>query len=165
MSRVRGGQQFMAELGDIGRRLGGPRVVRIGFLANATYPDGKSVAMIAAIQNYGAPRANIPPRPFFSNMIQKKKKEWPKAIADLLVSSHYNVDRTLRLTGEAIAGQLRESIIETNSPPLAAYTLSKRGVPGMKYNPKNPKTFRAKPLVDTGHMLNSVDYEVTDRST
>jgi hypothetical protein len=47
---------------------------------------------------------------------------------------------------EAIAGQLRESIIKTNAPPLSPRTIARKGF--------------AKPLIDTSHMINSVDYEV-----
>lgn len=160
MASAKGGEKVKAALVQMARMLTNARTVQVGFLAGATYPDGTPVAMVAAIQNYGAPKANIPPRPFFSNMIRAKKGEWAPAAADLLKSNGYDALRTLQLMGEGIAGQLRESIIETNSPPLAASTLAKRGVPGMVYDPKNPKTFRAKPLVDTGHMLGSVDYEV-----
>ena len=64
-------------------------------------------------------------------------------------------------SGDAIVRQLRQSIIDTNTPALAESTLRRRGVAaGTKYDPANPATFGAKPLVDTGHMLNSVDYDV-----
>ena len=118
--------------------------------------------MIAAIQEWGAPRAGIPPRPFFRNMIADKKGEWPKAISDLLVANGYDALRTLQQTGEAVAGQLRESIVRTDSPALAESTLRKRGVGGMVYNAKDRRTFGAKPLIDTGHMLNSVNYQVKE---
>lgn len=161
MATIKGGTKLAAVLGDMAKRLSNASSVKIGFLAESTYPDGKSVAMIAAIQEYGAPRAGIPPRPYFRNMIRKKNGEWPKAISGLLKANNYDALRTLQLTGEAVAGQLRESIIDTNSPPLKPSTLRRRGVSTtMKYNPKDPKTFGAKPLVDTGHMLGSVDYEV-----
>ena len=48
--------------------------------------------------------------------------------------------------GQGISGQLKQSIVDTNEPPLAASTIARKGF--------------AKPLVDTGHMLQSVDYEV-----
>lgn len=160
MAKAKGGDKAARVLTEMARKLNSARVVRVGFLENATYPDGTSVAMIAAIQNFGAPRANIPPRPFFSNMIRAKKSEWPTAIGALLKANKYDAAKTLKMTGEAVSGQLRQSIVDTNTPPLAPYTLAKRGVPGMVYDANNPKTFRAKPLVDTGHMLGSVDYEV-----
>lgn len=146
MATIKGGEKMAARLEGIARTIRNASTVRIGFLEAARYPDGTPVAMIAAIHNYGAPRAGIPPRPFFSNMIANKQGEWPKAIAGLLKSTDYDAFHTLRLTGEAIAGQLRQSIIDTNAPPLKPATVRRKGF--------------SKPLVDTSMMLNSIDYEV-----
>ena len=146
MARMRGGENVTRVLERIADRVTRPATLRVGFLEGATYPDGKPVAMIAAIQEFGAPRANIPPRPFFRNMIAKKSKEWPRAVADLLVQNDYDVARTLDQAGFAIEGQLRQSIQQTDAPPLAQSTIDRKG--------------HSKPLVDTGHMLNSVDHEV-----
>lgn len=160
MATIKGGDKLERRLLDMARRVSKPGTLRVGFLENATYPSGKNVAMIAAIQNWGAPGAGIPPRPFFSNMVRDKKKYWGDAVALNLRAQNYDATRALDLVGLGIEGQLRQSIIDTNSPPLAASTLRKRGYKGAPYNPKDPKTFRAKPLVDTGHMLGSVDHEV-----
>lgn len=160
MAELQGGQAFESTLVSMSTRLSNAKEVRIGFLEGATYPNGTPVALIGAIQNWGAPRAGIPPRPFFSSMIANKQAEWPAAVGGLLKANNYDALRTLQLTGEAIAGQLRTSIVETNEPPLAPSTLRKRGVAGMVYNPKDMSTFGAKPLVWTGHLLASVDYQV-----
>ena len=146
MVTITGDRKVQDRLQEIADLLGNGGGVRIGFLENATYPGGTPVAMIAAIQNFGAPRAGIPPRPFFSNMIADKSDEWPSAIANLLPANNYDVERVLALAGEAIAGQLRQSIVDTNAPPLAESTIARKG--------------HSKPLVDTGHMLRSVSYEV-----
>ena len=161
MATITGGAKLEAKLKELAALVAKPATLRVGFLENAKYPDGKPVAMIAAIQDFGAPSVGIPPRPFFRNMIAAKKGEWGPAIADLLKANGYDALRTLQLTGEAISGQLRESIIETNTPPLAPSTIVRKGgTHGMKYDPKDPSTFPAKPLVDTGHLLNSIEYEV-----
>lgn len=160
MATTRGGDKFEMKLADMTRLATNARSVGIGFLAEAKYPDGTPMAMIAAIQDFGAPNAGIPPRPFFRNMIAAKRHEWGPAVRDLLLDNGYDALRTLQLAGEAIAGQLRQSIVDTNSPPLAESTLRARGVGGMVYNPKKSSTFGAKPLIDTGHLFNSVDYEV-----
>lgn len=161
MASIQGGAQMQAKLKAIAERLGNASSVQVGFLAEATYPDGKPVAMIAAIQEFGAPAAGIPPRPYFRNMISAKKGEWPGAVAGLVKQNDYDALRVLQLTGEAVAGQLRESIVLTNSPPLKPSTIVRKGgTRDMNYDPKDPSTFAAKPLVDTGHMLGSVDYEV-----
>ncbi len=162
MATIQGGNKMTRVLETIARKLSGATVLRVGFLEDATYSDGTSVAMVGAIQNYGAPRVGIPPRPFFSNMVADKGPTWPSAISKNLKATDYDVIKTLTLVGEGIRGQLQQSIRDTNSPPLAESTLAGRGVGGMVYDPKNPKTFGAKPLIDTGHMINSVDYEVTE---
>jgi hypothetical protein len=121
----------------------------VGFLSGATYPDGTSVAMVAAIQDGGAPRAGIPPRPFFRNMIKAKKGEWPAAVEQNLKATGYDINKTLQRVGEGIAGQLRQSIVDFDSVPLAPRTIARKGFD--------------KQLVDSGHMLNSVEYQVTLR--
>ena len=146
MPTVRGGNKFSEALQKLSGQLASGKSVRVGFLENATYSNGTPVAMIAAIQDFGAPRAGIPPRPFFRNMIAAKKGEWPAAIAKLLKANNNDAHKTLELVGQAVAGQLRQSIIDTNSPPLAPATIARKGFD--------------KPLVDTGHMLNSISYEV-----
>lgn len=146
MATIRGGDKLQTTLAGMAKKLSNKNTVRVGFLEKARYPDGKSVAMIAAIQDFGAPGAGIPPRPFFRNMIAAKKGEWPAAVAGLLRTTNYDAEKVLRLTGEAISGQLRQSIIDTNAPPLAASTIRRKGFD--------------KPLIDTAHMINSIDYEV-----
>jgi hypothetical protein len=146
MAEIRGGNKLSVKLAEINRAANNAHEVKVGFLSKAKYPDGTPVAMVAAIQEFGAPRAGIPPRPFFRNMIAAKSKEWPRAIANLLKSNDYDAEKTLTQTGEAVAGQLRQSVVDTNEPPLAESTIRRKGFD--------------KPLVDTGHMLNSVDYEV-----
>jgi hypothetical protein len=147
VATLRGGDRFEKALAQISAMLRtSPTVARVGFLENAKYPDGTPVAAIALIQDMGAPGAGIPPRPFFRNMIADKQGEWPAAIAGLLRANDYDAQRALGIAGAAIAGQLRQSIIDTNSPALAQSTIDRKGF--------------AKPLVDTGHMLQSVDFEV-----
>jgi len=157
MVKTRGGDRLEAELERIEREMK-QATVRVGFLENATYPDGTQVSEVAAANEYGhrigaAPEAgakddrlSVPPRPFFRNMIAKKKSGWPKALARLLRTSGYNTEYALLQAGEGIAGQLRQSISELKSPPLKQSTIDRKGF--------------SKPLIDTGHMLNSVDYEV-----
>lgn len=146
MPRIDGGAKLHARLDEIARKLQHGGTVKVGFLEGATYPDGTRVAMVAAIQDFGAPAAGIPPRPFFRNMVREKSPGWPAALRALLKSNDYDAERALDLAGEGIAGQLRQSIVDTNDPPLAPSTIKRKGF--------------ATPLIDTGHMLASVDHEV-----
>ena len=146
MATIRGGEKFEAAMEDLARRLGRPATLKVGFLGNATYPDGKPVAMIAAINEYGAPSRGQPPRPFFRRMINAKQGEWPAAIAGVLQAQGNDVEKALDIAGAAIAGQLRQSIVDLVDPPLAPSTIARKGFD--------------KPLIDTSHMLKSVDHEV-----
>jgi hypothetical protein len=174
---ITGGVKFDDWLRKIAQRVGRTGVVRVGFLEDATYPDGTSVATVAAIQNFGAPVRGIPPRDFFSRMVREQSPRWGGKFARILQQTDYDVDRSLGLMGEGIAGQLREYIVATNSPPLSAITLmlrkmkaddpdlvvtgatvgeaARRVAAGEDYGGVSTKA-----LVDTGHMLASVDYEV-----
>lgn len=145
-AQVTGGNAALPYLLDLGRKIGAAKEVRVGFLEGATYDDGTPVAMIAAIQNFGAPSRGIPPRPFFSNMVKAKASEWGPAFAMAMQDADNNSAVALTRMGEGISGQLRQSIIDTNTPPLAPATIRRKGFD--------------KPLVDTDHMLGSVDYEV-----
>jgi hypothetical protein len=147
MATIDGGEKLERALADMARKVDQPATLKVGFLENATYPDGKKVALIAALNEFGTARA--PPRPFFRNMIRAKSASWPAAIAANLVANNYDVARSLDDVGEAIKGQLQMSIRELTSPPLAASTIARKGFD--------------KPLIETGHMLNSVDYVVTIR--
>lgn len=177
MVAIKGGDKLAAALAKISKNASKAATLSVGFLEGATYPDGTSVAMVAAIQEFGAPKAKIPPRPFFRNMISDKSPSWPKAVGDLLKANDYDAERTLGQAGEGIKGQLQESIINTNSPALSPITVMLRG---MKSNDQSlvvtGKTVgeaaarvaagktnygaSTKVLDETGHMLNSVDYSV-----
>jgi hypothetical protein len=118
----------------------------VGFLEGATYPDGTSVAMVAVIQDFGAPNAGIPPRPFFRNVVAEGKMTWGKSLVTILKDNDYDAKRALKLMGEGIRGQIQNSITNGSFTPLKPATVRRKGFD--------------KPLIDTGHMLNSVDYEV-----
>jgi hypothetical protein len=141
-----GGADLRRALSEMSARLGREGTLRVGFLENSTYPDGTSVPMVAAINEFGAPSRGQPPRPFFRNMIAEHQNEWPRAIEANLISTRFDVERTLELVGEGIASQLRQSIVDLVDPPLAASTIRAKGFD--------------KPLIDTSVMLNSVGHEV-----
>ena len=177
MATLSGGDKLEAYLKDLARKVSTPGTLNVGFLEGATYPDGTPVATIAAIHNFGAPGRGIPPRPFFSKMIAEKSDRWGDQLARILEANDYDVGKSLNLMGEGIAGQLRQAIVDMNDPALSAITLmlremrhqdpdlivtgatvgeaARRVAAGDDYSGASTK-----PLVDSGHMLNSVGYEV-----
>ncbi len=148
MAEISGGSGLEAALDRIARKLRRGGTVRVGFLEGATYPDGTSVPLVAAINEFGAPSRGQPPRPFFRRMIAAKSGEWPKAIEDLLKANEYDAARTLALMGEGIKGQLQQSIVDLVDPPLSPSTVRGKG--------------STKPLIDSGVMLASISYEVKE---
>lgn len=144
MATERGGKKLEAALKRLSEKIARPATLRVGFLEGATYPNGTNVAAVAFWNNYGT--QHIPPRPFFGNMIADKSPEWPSALAQLLKDNDYDAVRALDLAGVAIEGQLKQAIVDTNSPPLAESTIKAKGF--------------EKPLIETSHMLNSTGHEV-----
>lgn len=166
------------------------KTLKVGFLAGATYPEGMPVAMIAAVNEFGgsitvlareqtlhfrtnprtgkvgtrfvkASKANfaqsvmipahtitVPPRPYFRTMIASKSAAWSGAITSLMQQNDLDTRAALEAMGEQIKGQLQEAIRELTSSPLAKSTIKRKGFD--------------KPLIDSSHMLNSVDYAMGD---
>lgn len=174
----RGGEKLRAKLKELGERIGQRTVLKVGFFEEATYPNGTLVAMVAAIQEFGAPRASIPPRPYFRPMIASKSPSWGGALAQILKRTNYDGSKSMRILGNGIENQLQKSIIDVNEPTLSPITLmlrkmkseggpnfvvtgrtvgeaARRVAEGESYAGVNTK-----PLDDTGHMISSVTSKV-----
>lgn len=188
MAGFSGGEEIRRKLLEVAKRLGKGDLLKVGFLEGATYPDGTPVAQIAAVQEFGgeidvpartqdlnfkqkkngevgnrfvkkskadfvqtvtipAHKIVIPARPFFRKMIWAQSKGWGALVSTALKSNDYDLDKAMAATGEIIKGQLQTSIRQLTSPALARSTVRAKG--------------SEKPLIETGHMLNTVDYEVT----
>jgi hypothetical protein len=130
MAKIKGGDGLKKALKELSGKVGKGAKLQVGFLEGSTYPDEKhtSVPMVAAIQNYGAPAVGILARPFFSNMVKAKSPQWGQQLANILVTVDYDSDVALDRMGEGIEGQLRQAIIDTNSPPLSPITVMLRGM-------------------------------------
>lgn len=177
MGAFKGGAKLQAALDKVAANASKAATLSVGFLEGSTYPDGTSLPMVAAIQEFGAPKAHIPPRPYFRNMIAANSPEWPAAVGDLLKANDFDAKKTLGQAGEAIKSQLQRSIIDTNEPALSPVTVMLRG---MKSNDQKLVVNRTvveqararveagltnygaseKVLDETGHMINSVDFTV-----
>jgi hypothetical protein len=140
----KGGEALEATLRAIADKAGKAGTLKVGFLEGATYPNGTSVAAVAAFNEFGTSRT--PARPFFRQMIAAKSPKWGESLGNLARANNYELGATLRQMGEGIRGQLQNSIREFNSVPLAEATVARKG-----FN---------KQLIDTAVMINAVDYEV-----
>ena len=159
MVALNGGDKLEAALAKIAKNLTKASSVEVGFLEGATYPDGTSVPLIAALNEFGVPSHNQPPRPFFRNAIADNSEKWPKNIATALKRNDYDAAIALDLVGAEIESEIRDSIETLTSPPLAPSTIAAKSRGGITKisGVLGPE----KPLIDTGHMWNSVDHKVT----
>lgn len=174
---ITGGSKLAAALKKLSRKVEAASTVNVGFLEGAKYPDGTSVPMVAAIQEYGAPRAGIPARSFFRTMVAEKRGKWGDALGRNLVAQDYDAARALDAMGQGIGGQLRDSIAKLDEPALSKVTLMLRAM--FPVSSQHKKTYAdiaearrlvaageswgdvsTKPLVWTGDLLRSVDHEV-----
>ncbi len=182
---MKGGERLEQALRQIRDKVRKGAEVRVGFLENATYPDGTKVATVAAINNFGAPAAGIPARPFFSQMIARESPSWGEKFAEVLMQDDYDADAALEHMGDDIAAELRQSILEFSGAPLSPVTLLLRARfptrEGMTFADvmqarhdvatgdhlkkdgtlkKKDQTQATNPLVWSGNMLALVDREV-----
>lgn len=144
MPTVSGGDKARQILARIAANLSKASAVEVGFLEDAKYPDGTSVALVAALDEFGNGRA--PPRPYFRRMIKSKSGGWAKGLGVQLKLNEFDAKKSLEALGMVVKGQLQESINELWDPPLAPSTVARKG--------------HDKPLIDTSHMINSADYRV-----
>ncbi|HHH0014236.1 TPA: hypothetical protein ACPZLS_004055 [Yersinia enterocolitica] len=127
--------------------------VKAGFIDGATYPDGTSVAMVAAINEYGNASNNQPPRPFFRNAIGEKSGDWAEMVSRG-IRAGIDTTQVLEVVGAQIKGDVQESIKTLIEPKLSDVTIHIR-----RTRKKFPNQ-STKPLEDTKLMFGDVNYEV-----
>lgn len=169
---VEGGKKLQRYLNNLAIRLGQGATVSVGFLEGATYPaaierdrknnfkpQGKnakarqakaaasvlSVAQVAFWSEYGT--KHQPPRPFFRNMIADQSPTWAHKLGVAMRYTGYRPKQALEIVAADIKGHLVESINMLQDPPLADYTVEKKGF--------------SKPLIDTAVMVRAPSWVVT----
>lgn len=156
MVQVKGGNKAQGYLAAISQQLGGGATADVGFPENAKYPDGTSVAMVAALNEFGT--RTQPPRPFFRNTIDERAGAWAHNTGVALKRTKYNAAAAMALVGQGAKEDVQDSIRKLTDPPLAESTIARK-------TKKTRKKVRgvlgpAKPLIDTAHMLNTVSVRV-----
>jgi hypothetical protein len=172
---ISGGDRMTRILAEMGRRMSN-RHVDVGFMGNATYPDGTSVVMVAFWNEFGK-GGKQPARPFMRKTVVNKEREWGQEIVALLRATNYDGFRTLSLLGEEMQADVVDSIRNMTAPALSPVTLMLRkmywGNPGditgasvgeaarrVRAGETGATGTAAKPLIWTAQMLRSVTYKV-----
>lgn len=134
--------------------------LKVGFFEHSKYPDGTPIAYIAAIQELGYPEGGIPPRSFFRPTMRDKKAEYSQLIfrvAKAAAKGNITVTEGLTQVGAKAAGDVKLAIKTVTTPALDDSTVKARARRHSKGKATN------KPLVDTGQMLNAVNFVVEDK--
>jgi hypothetical protein len=154
---------------------------KVGWLESNTYKDGTSVAYVAIIQEMGSPKNGIPPRPFFRPTIAAKSNTWKnqfKSGCKAILAGNETASTVMEKVVQGAAGDVRKTIKQINSPALSPVTLQLRywkrngiQITGKKMVAQAAHLVAlglnntlsgtaAKPLNDTGLMLQTLTYSV-----
>lgn len=190
MVTIKGGDKLASVLAEIATNASKASSVNIGFLEGSTYPDGTSLPMVAAIQEYGG-RIEVPAHEVtVYRQVNKagtafnKKGRFVKQEKSNFATTHTVEAHTIVLPPRPFF----RLMIEQKSPEWpntvadllvenkydAEKTLKKTGasikgqlqqsIADFDSVPLSPKTIAAKgfakQLIDSDHMKKSVDYEV-----
>lgn len=128
----------------------GARVtVDVGWFRDQRLKTGEQTASVAAIQEFGAPEANIPARPMLASTFDEKRRQhralYRKAWGDIAEGKR-RVERALLLFGNEVRSDVVDKITDGPFEPNAPSTIARKGVDN--------------PLIDTGTMRDQVSVEV-----
>ena len=119
--------------------------VKVGLPKDSNdYPDGTSVIMVGAVHEFGSPARNVPQRSFLRSTVQEKRRKYKRLFRKLskkIIEGKLTTEESLNLIGLTVQTDVRAKIHDIKSPEL-------------KHREGNP-------LIDTGHLRQSINYEVT----
>lgn len=123
-----------------------------------------NVAQIASFHEFGTD--TIPARPFIGPTVDGKRDEYGRLmerVARLIVVGKLTPKRALALVGEQMSADIKAAIRALTDPPLAESTIAAKKRKAAYLGAEKAEAYAAggaNPLIDTGHMLNSVTYAV-----
>lgn len=155
---------------------------KVGFFESAKYPDGTPAAYVAAIQEFGAPDVSIPPRSFFRTTVAAKTNAWRASLnsgAKQIIAGAWTPEQMMDALVQLAAGNVAQTLAKLQDPPLSPVTLQLRawkraGIPvggkqvgwaaSLVAKGLNDQVTgsAAKPLVDSGFLLNAITGVVND---
>lgn len=140
------GKRYFQEL----KKLAELEVV-VGYQEGQTYDDGASLSEVAAYNEFGS--SDTPARPFMKQSFEKRERELQAACnqVNISLSNGDTAQHALNVLGVVAKGMVQEEIGSGDFAPNA------------------PSTVRQKksdqPLIDTGHMRQSVNYVIRKAGT
>lgn len=128
------------------------QTVKVGIPAGAKEVDGTSTALIAAANEFGVPSKGIPERPFIRTGIKNGMPNFKRLNRINVVKicqGEQSIDGAYEQLGVMAVGEIKKSIKTGNWVANDPATIKAKG--------------SSKPLIDTGNMLQSVNYEVSSK--
>lgn len=124
--------------------------VKIGFQSGeADYEDGTDLVSVAAYNEFGD--SNTPARPFMKQSFEANEDKLRKQgeRSNIALSNGASAEDVLKEFGVFAKGLIQEEIVEGGFAPNAPSTVRRKG--------------SDQPLIDTGHMRQSVNYVIKSR--
>ena len=120
---------------------------KVGFFSEDR-PDGSDIVEVAVVNEYGTEDGRIPERSMIRAWRDQNKRKIDRFIAKLY--GHVLIGRltargAVKKLGEWAQGEIKQFIIDMESPPNAPATIAKKG--------------SSNPLIDEGILVNSVRHE------
>ena len=136
------------------------RVVKVGIQgAEATETvegDDITTVVLAAVHEFGRLDGTIPERSFIRATVDRNRAKYValiKRLARLVLFGKLTDKKALAIIGERVASDIKAAFEQGLSPDLADSTKARKEREG------KPPPY--KPVLDTGHLKNSVTYVVT----
>ncbi|NVN09713.1 hypothetical protein [Nguyenibacter vanlangensis] len=160
---IRGGDTLRRTLQTLAAKVDRGATLKVGFFEDATYGDGTPVAAVGAYNEFGT--RTIPPRPFMRNMVANNQDQWGRLLGATLKATGMDAEQALDMAGEKLVAQMQKEIQALQDPPLAPSTIESRLRSDKKRGTLKTVNMATavKPLIDTGHMLNSVAKKVESK--
>lgn len=131
------------------------KAVKVGIQSGDKTSDGKEdLAYVASLQEFGSPGGKIPERSFIRIAIDSNERKIDNLFDKLafrILSGSVSIRGALDIMGLAITGMIQEQITDGEYVPLAPATIKQR------------KNHSDKPLIDTGHMRQSIRHVIEDK--
>jgi hypothetical protein len=102
---------------------------KVGWFESAHYPSGVPVALVAAVNEYGWPEHNIPPRLGMRATADAMRQKWTEIAASAskrVLAGTMTAWQAMELIGLTAAGDIRKHITQVVSPPLKPATVAAR---------------------------------------
>tara|TARA_R110000744_G_scaffold20470_1_gene53739 strand:- start:10382 stop:10834 length:453 start_codon:yes stop_codon:yes gene_type:complete len=134
------------EIERMAKTMRGPNSVVVGLPKGANdYPDGTSVIMVGTIHEFGSDVRNIPQRSFLRSTVQEKRRKYKvmfKKLAKKIIDGTITSKQALQMIGLQVESDVKDKITDIKEPEL--------------------KSREGNPLVDTGHLRQSITHEVIE---